>query len=73
MKEKALAIVEALKEAYPDPMCALQYEHDYQLLIVCRVGVSQGHSFSLDPLDRCVYQRFEEFIINIIWFFEICF
>ena len=38
MKEKALAIVEALKEAYPDPMCALQYEHDYQLLIAVRLA-----------------------------------
>ena len=38
MEEKVLSIIEALKQAYPDPMCALHYEHDYQLLIAVRLS-----------------------------------
>ncbi len=38
MKEKVSHLIAALKEAYPDPMCALHYEHDYQLLIAVRLS-----------------------------------
>ena len=38
MQEKVVRIIELLKESYPDPMCALQYDHDYQLLIAVRLA-----------------------------------
>ena len=38
MQEKVNNIIALLKEAYPDPMCALEYEHDYQLLISVRLA-----------------------------------
>lgn len=36
--ERARLAVEALKAAYPDAVCALQYEKDYQLLIAVRLS-----------------------------------
>ena len=33
MKEKAKDIIEILKQQYPDALCALQYEKDYELMI----------------------------------------
>ena len=38
MEEKVLSIIEILKEAYPDPMCALHYEKDYELMIAVRLS-----------------------------------
>lgn len=40
MKKKAdvLAIVETLKEAYPDAICSLEYEKDYELLFSTRLA-----------------------------------
>ena len=38
MKEKALAIIELLKERYPDAPCALHYKTDYQLMIAVRLS-----------------------------------
>lgn len=38
MKEKALAIIEQLKATYPDALCALQYEKDYELMIAVRLS-----------------------------------
>ena len=57
MKEKALAIVEALKEAYPDPMCALQYEHDYQLLIAVRLA-AQCTDERVNQVTPALFERF---------------
>lgn len=37
-QEKVLAIIEALKEAYPDPVCALHYQKDYELLFAVRLS-----------------------------------
>ncbi len=37
-KQKVQAIVEALKEAYPDPQCALHYKKDYELMIAVRLS-----------------------------------
>ncbi len=36
--EKIHAIIDALKEAYPDPQCALHYEKDYELMIAVRLS-----------------------------------
>ena len=38
MKEKALAVIEILKQRYPDALCALQYEKDYELMIAVRLS-----------------------------------
>ncbi len=36
--KKISAIIDALKEAYPDPQCALHYEKDYELMIAVRLS-----------------------------------
>ena len=38
MKEKVNAIIDILKEKYPDPACALHYEKDYELMIAVRLS-----------------------------------
>ena len=38
MEEKVSAIIDILKEKYPDPMCALHYEKDYELMIAVRLS-----------------------------------
>ena len=38
MTEKVQAIIEILKEKYPDALCALQYEKDYELMIAVRLS-----------------------------------
>ncbi|MBO5837385.1 MAG: endonuclease III [Oscillospiraceae bacterium] len=38
MKQKALAIIELLKLQYPDALCALQYDRDYELMIAVRLS-----------------------------------
>lgn len=37
-KERALAVVNLLKNAYPDAVCALQYKQDYELLFATRLS-----------------------------------
>ena len=38
MQEKVNAIIEVLKERYPDPACALTYKKDYELMISVRLA-----------------------------------
>ncbi len=38
MEEKVNAIIEILKDKYPVPACALQYEQDWQLMIAVRLS-----------------------------------
>ena len=38
MKEKVSAIIAALKEKYPQPVCALHYTKDYELMIAVRLS-----------------------------------
>ena len=38
MKEKVSVILETLKAQYPDALCALQYEKDYELMIAVRLS-----------------------------------
>ena len=38
MDEKVLGIIEALKTRYPDALCALHYEKDYELMIAVRLS-----------------------------------
>ena len=37
-KEKALRVIEALKEDYPDALCALHSQKDYELMIAVRLS-----------------------------------
>lgn len=38
MTEKVQTIIEILKQQYPDAICALQYEKDYELMIAVRLS-----------------------------------
>jgi endonuclease-3 len=38
MKKKALSVIEILKAQYPEALCALQYEKDYELMIAVRLS-----------------------------------
>ena len=38
MQEKVNAIIDILKQRYPDALCALHYEKDYELLIAVRLS-----------------------------------
>ncbi len=38
MKEKAIRIIDALKQQYPDALCALHYQKDYELMIAVRLS-----------------------------------
>ena len=38
IQERVAGVVEALKEGYPDPRCALEYEKDYELMIAVRLS-----------------------------------
>lgn len=38
MKKKALAVIELLKQRYPDAPCALHYKKDYELMIAVRLS-----------------------------------
>ena len=38
MNEKVLAIIDILKSLYPDPVCALHYKKDYELMIAVRLS-----------------------------------
>lgn len=37
-KERAASVTALLREAYPDPTCALQYQKDYELLFATRLS-----------------------------------
>ena len=38
MEEKVQAIIEILKDRYPDALCALHYQKDYELMIAVRLS-----------------------------------
>ena len=57
MEEKVLSIIEALKQAYPDPMSALHYEHDYQLLIAVRLS-AQCTDERVNQVTPALFARF---------------
>lgn len=57
MQEKVARIIELLKESYPDPMCALEYEHDYQLLISVRLA-AQCTDERVNMITPALFERF---------------
>ena len=38
MEKKVRGIIDALNERYPDALCALHYEKDYELMIAVRLS-----------------------------------
>ena len=57
MKEKALQIIEALKQEYPEPKCALDYKKDYQLLISVRLA-AQCTDARVNVVVQDLYKKF---------------
>lgn len=57
MKEKALHIIEALKQAYPEPKCALDYRKDYQLMISVRLA-AQCTDARVNMITPALFERF---------------
>ena len=57
MEEKVASIIEALKEAYPDPMCALHYQQDYQLMIAVRLS-AQCTDERVNLVTPALFERF---------------
>jgi len=57
MQEKVVHIIELLKESYPDPMCALQYDHDYQLMIAVRLA-AQCTDERVNMITPALFERF---------------
>ena len=57
MEEKVASIIEALKEAYPNPMCALHYQQDYQLMIAVRLS-AQCTDERVNLVTPALFERF---------------
>ena len=56
-KEQAQHIVEALEKAYPDALCALQYEKDYELLFAVRLA-AQCTDARVNMVTPALFARF---------------
>lgn len=59
MKSKAAVkrIIETLKELYPDALCSLQYEKDYELLFAVRLS-AQCTDERVNKVTPALYERF---------------
>lgn len=59
MKSKAAVkrIIETLKELYPDGLCSLQYEKDYELLFAVRLS-AQCTDDRVNKVTPALYERF---------------
>ena len=56
-KQDVCAIVEALKELYPDSLCSLQYEKDYELLFAVRLA-AQCTDERVNKVTPALFARF---------------
>ena len=56
-KEKARKIVDALKEFYPDALCSLQYQKDYELLFAVRLS-AQCTDARVNLVTPALFSRF---------------
>ena len=56
-KERALAIVEALETEYPDALCSLQYDKDYELLFSVRLS-AQCTDERVNKVTPALFERF---------------
>ena len=57
MQEKVKNIIEALKLDYPDPVCALHYQTDYQLMIAVRLS-AQCTDERVNQVTPALFARF---------------
>lgn len=57
MKERVAGIISALKLAYPEALCALQYEKDYELLFAVRLS-AQCTDARVNQVAPILYERF---------------
>lgn len=57
MQEKVHHIIEALKEAYPNPVCALHYKSDYELMIAVRLS-AQCTDERVNQVTPALFTRF---------------
>ncbi len=57
MKEKVEQLIRALQEAYPDPVCALHYEKDYELMIAVRLS-AQCTDERVNQITPALFARF---------------
>ena len=57
MEEKVKSIVEILKSRYPDPMCALHYEKDYELMIAVRLS-AQCTDARVNPITPALFAAY---------------
>ncbi len=55
--EKVSGIIEALKTAYPDPKCALEYKKDYELMISVRLS-AQCTDERVNQVTPALFARF---------------
>jgi len=56
-KERVDGVIAALKEAYPDPTCALQYKKDYELMIAVRLS-AQCTDERVNKVTPALFERF---------------
>lgn len=56
-KEEARAIVNGLKALYPDGICSLQYQKDYELLFSVRLS-AQCTDARVNKVTPALFQRF---------------
>lgn len=57
MDEKIQGILAALRQAYPEPVCALHYDQDYQLLIAVRLA-AQCTDERVNQVTPALFARF---------------
>ena len=57
MKEKVAAIIEILKQRYPEALCALHYEKDYELMISVRLS-AQCTDARVNMVTPAMYAKF---------------
>ena len=55
--ERVAGIIAALKEEYPDPVCALQYRKDYELMIAVRLS-AQCTDARVNLVTPALFERF---------------
>ena len=56
-QERVRGVVEALKAAYPDPHCALQYKKDYELMIAVRLS-AQCTDERVNKITPALFERY---------------
>ena len=57
LREKVDAIIKELKVLYPDPMCALHYQKDYELMIAVRLS-AQCTDERVNMITPALFERF---------------